>query len=211
MSSYDGRWLDAIEHEMAPEAVAIADARLSLASALGRAERERQELTALFPRFSIALHGDVEDALGELSATAAEDRYLETLASMRSRDAAAKRTLSGPHRSAIEVRHLDKDMPAALCSTGEQKALLVGLTLAHARIVRDQRQGRVPVLLLDEIAAHLDDMRRMALFETLVALGGQTFMTGTDRVAFDPLADQAQFFEVRSGVVSPEDPTHAQA
>jgi DNA replication and repair protein RecF len=94
-------------------------------------------------------------------------------------------------------------MPAALCSTGEQKALLVGLVLAHADHVRRQRDGRAPILLLDEIAAHLDPTRRAALFDEIVALEGQTWMTGTDPEGFTALAGRAQFFQVEEGRVGP--------
>ena len=119
----------------------------------------------------------------------------------RGRDAAAGRTLDGPHRSDLLVRHREKDMEAERCSTGEQKALLIGLVLAHARLTADMT-GYAPILLLDEIAAHLDEGRRAALFDLVHGLGGQSFMTGTDRAMFSALADRAQFFTVAHGGIS---------
>src|SRR5690606_32364406 len=122
------------------------------------------------------------------------------LAENRYRDRAAGRTLEGPHRSDLEVRHRPKDMPAALCSTGEQKALLTGLVLSHARLVAELARA-APILLLDEIAAHLDAGRRAALFEILEELNCQVFMTGTDAALFSALQGRAQFFAVSGGAV----------
>ena len=119
----------------------------------------------------------------------------------RYRDAAAGRTLDGPHRSDLLIRHRAKDMEAARCSTGEQKALLVGLVLAHARLVSNLT-GHAPVLLLDEIAAHLDEGRRAALFDLVDDLGGQSFMTGTDRAMFSALGERARYLTVANGGVS---------
>ena len=130
-----------------------------------------------------------------------EEEYLEMLRINRGRDAAASRTLDGPHRSDLLVRHREKDMEAERCSTGEQKALLIGLVLAHARLTADMT-GYAPVLLLDEIAAHLDEGRRAALFDLVHGLGGQAFMTGTDRSMFSALSDRAQFFTVTHGAVT---------
>lgn len=120
------------------------------------------------------------------------------LQSGRYRDASAGRTLDGPHRADLLIRHREKDMEAERCSTGEQKALLIGLILAHAGLVAGMT-GHAPVLLLDEIAAHLDEGRRAALFDRVDALGGQSFMTGTDRSMFDALGDRAQFLTVSNG------------
>ena len=127
-----------------------------------------------------------------------EDIYLEMLRDGRYRDAAAGRTLDGPHRADLVIRHREKDMEAERCSTGEQKALLVGLILAHAGLVAGMTD-HAPVLLLDEIAAHLDEGRRAALFDRVDALGGQAFMTGTDRAMFDALGARAQFLTVANG------------
>ncbi|MFP4004091.1 MAG: DNA replication and repair protein RecF, partial [Alphaproteobacteria bacterium] len=125
------------------------------------------------------------------------------LARGRGRDAAAGRALEGPHRADLVVRHKPKDMEARYCSTGEQKALLIGLVLAHARLMRD-RDGLAPLLLLDEVAAHLDGLRRAALFDEICALGAQAWMTGTDRALFDALGARAQFFRVGDGHVDAE-------
>jgi DNA replication and repair protein RecF len=118
-----------------------------------------------------------------------------------SSSSAAGRTLDGPHRSDLLVRHREKDMEAERCSTGEQKALLIGLVLAHARLTGDMT-GYAPILLLDEIAAHLDEGRRAALFDLVDGLGGQSFMTGTDRSMFSALSDRAQFLTVSHGGIS---------
>ena len=124
------------------------------------------------------------------------------LKSGRYRDQAAGRTLEGPHRMDLAVTHRDKGIAAGLCSTGEQKALMIGLILAHARLVRDMA-GHPPLMLLDEIAAHLDEGRRAALFDLVDDLGGQAFMTGTDRSLFEALGDRASVFTVADGTVTP--------
>jgi DNA replication and repair protein RecF len=156
-----------------------------------------------FPRPSVAVAGTVEGWLGEGPALAAEDRLRALLAGARRQDAEAGGAVDGPHRSDLVVHHLDKEMPAALCSTGEQKALLVALVLAAARLQALER-GAPPLLLLDEIAAHLDEARRAALFDEICALGAQAWMTGTDRRLFDALADRAQFFTVADGALTPD-------
>ena len=125
----------------------------------------------------------------------AEDRYRRMLRDSRARDAAAGRTLIGPHVGDLVVRHGPKDVPAGSASTGEQKALLVGLVLAHARLVAEM-SGMAPLALLDEIAAHFDPKRRAALFDALTRLGGQAFLTGADPAAFDSLEGKAEMFEV---------------
>jgi DNA replication and repair protein RecF len=124
------------------------------------------------------------------------------LRSGRSRDAAAGRTLSGPHRADLLVRHVDQDQPADRCSTGEQKALLLGITLAHADLVAARRGAR-PILLLDEVAAHLDPMRRAALFERLAARGGQVWMTGTEPALFAEAPKETQRLTVSGGTLRP--------
>ena len=131
-----------------------------------------------------------------------EDGYVAELRDTRLRDRGAGRTLSGPHRTDLIVSHGPKTMPARLCSTGEQKALLLGLVLAHAELVAERRNGVAPMLLLDEIAAHLDEARRAALFAELLRLGTQAWMTGTDAEAFSALAGSAQFWTVDAGRAS---------
>ena len=110
---------------------------------------------------------------------------------------------TGPHRSDLAVGHGPKEMPAKVCSTGEQKALLIGLVLAHCDVIRLGREGAAPILLLDEIAAHLDPLRRAALFEEIVAMGSQAWMSGTDPDAFSGLGERGQFLRVEEGRIAP--------
>ena len=175
-------WLNGLEEAMALHGVAIAAARLTALDALAVGLAAIPE--AAFPRAEIALAGSLEAGLRHQSALEIEDAFRARLADARRLDGAAGRTLEGPHRSDLQVVYAAKNMPAADCSTGEQKALLVGLILAQAHSVAAQR-GDVPILLLDEVAAHLDRHRRGALAEILHALGGQSWITGTDNEAFD--------------------------
>ena len=202
--SPDRAWLAAIEAEMAELGVAIAAARrewTSLTAALIKSSASE----APFPAAEIALEGALEGDLDAHSAREVEDRYRSLLAAERPRDAAAGRTLFGPHLSDLLVRHGPKQMPAESCSTGEQKALLIGLVLAQARLVASLT-GETPVILLDEIAAHLDEMRRGALFQVLAELGCQAFMTGTDTAVFAPLGETAQRLALSEGHVTREEP-----
>lgn len=195
----DPAWLDGIETQMAELGIAIALARQELVALLGRLIDQGQGHSP-FPQADLALEDFLADMAGE-TAGEKEEAFAAGLALMRGRDAAAGRTLTGPHRSDLLVRHREKDMEAARCSTGEQKALLVGLVLAHARLTGDIC-GKAPVMLLDEIAAHLDACRRAALFDLVDELGGQAFMTGTDADMFAALGDRAQFFQVDAGTVT---------
>ncbi|MBX6323008.1 MAG: hypothetical protein IRY94_14360 [Rhodospirillaceae bacterium] len=153
-----------------------------------------------FPRAVLATEGSPEGWLDEAPALAVEERLRAALAAARGEDAVSGMTRWGPHRSDLAVAHGRSGMPAAECSTGEQKALLLSILLAQARLVAAER-GMTPVLLLDEVAAHLDERRRAALFEALLALGAQAWLTGTEERLFAPLGDQAQFFRVRDGTV----------
>lgn len=203
--SRDGSWFEAIETQMAETGVAIAAARAELARLLA-AMIERLPSSGPFPQADISLDGDLEKALGSAPAVDVEERFRRALADGRDRDRAAGRTLDGPHRSDLVVRHRPKAMPAELCSTGEQKALLVGIVVSHARLTGEM-SGMTPILLLDEIAAHLDAGRRAALFSILEELNCQAFMTGTDAALFSSLAGRAQFLTVDHGTVGPtEDP-----
>jgi DNA replication and repair protein RecF len=184
----DPEWLGALEARMAEHGAAIRDARQEAIAALSGQLAEAPE--GPFARAGLALEGGDEADL-----TAA-------LSTGRSRDAAAGRTLAGPHRTDFLVTHLGKNQPAALCSTGEQKALLLGIVLAHADLVAG-RAGRRPILLLDEVAAHLDPRRRTALFERLEASGGQVWMTGTEASLFESVGTHATRLEVRDGAVFP--------
>ena len=195
----DAAWLDAIEREVAQIGVAVAAARVETLAKLEVLLRGRD--TSPFPWAVVALAGEVEALCAAHTALEVEDRYRAMLKASRPRDAAAGRTLVGPQAADLLVRHGPKDVEAGLCSTGEQKALLVGLALAHARLVADL-SGIAPTVLLDEIAAHLDETRRAALFDELDSLPGQIWMTGADAGAFAPLGDRAQRLQVTPGAVS---------
>lgn len=179
---WDEAWLAALEARMAEHGAAIAEARAATVSAL--AARLAGAPEGPFARASLALEG------GEA----------KNLAAGRARDAAAGRALAGPHRTDLAVTHVGKDQPAAFASTGEQKALLIGLVLAFADLVAE-RTGRRPILLLDEIAAHLDPTRRAALFERLARAGGQVWMTGTEASLFAGIGGEATWLAVADGGV----------
>jgi len=196
----DNRWFDAIETQMAETGVAIAAARAEMVRLL-TAMIQKQPSDGPFPRAELALEGSLERLIHEMPAVEIEEVYRRALADGRERDRAAGRTLEGPHRSDLLVRHGPKQMAAEYCSTGEQKALLVGIVLSHARLSADM-SGLTPILLLDEIAAHLDPGRRAALFAILAELGGQCFMTGTEPGLFSALEGKAQFLTVDHGQVS---------
>lgn len=196
----DPAWLTAIETQMAEHGVAIAAARLELLSQLQSAIAAQAE--SPFPKAAIALDGFLEDALLQgSSAAAAENAILQHWQGMRPRDKAAGRTLTGPHRTDLKVRHAPKDQPADQCSTGEQKALLIGLVLAHAQMVRTIT-GRGPLLLLDEVAAHLDPERRRALFQQLLGHAGQAWITGTDKAFFTGFDGSAQMLRISDGNIA---------
>ena len=197
------RYFAALECQMAETGTAIAAARVETVDRLaGVIQTNRRGPASLFPWAELALEGWVEAALREHAAVDVEDAYARRLAATRERDRAAGRTLEGPHRADLLVRHGPKDMPGHLCSTGEQKALLIGLILAHARAVKAGRGGIAPLLLLDEIAAHLDMARREALFAEIERLGAQAWLTGTDSQVFAPLQNTAQFFTIENGSIA---------
>ncbi|MGE5512435.1 MAG: DNA replication/repair protein RecF [Bacteroidota bacterium] len=189
---------EGLEKIMAEAGVAVAAARAEAVAGLRAMIEERRVRSAQssFPWAEIGLEGALERDLAHRAAIDVEDAYIEVLRAGRERDRAAGRTLEGPHRSDFVVMHGPKSMPAHVCSTGEQKALLVGLVLAHAELVKQRRAGVAPILLLDEIAAHLDERRRAGLFAELVELGSQAWMTGTDRQPFAALLNDAQFVPV---------------
>lgn len=198
----DTAWLAAEEETMAATGVALAAARREVVARLDAAIAAEEELREEpFPRASLAFEGEVESWLDAGPALEAEDRLREVLAQGRARDGEAGRALHGSHRSDLVVRHRGKNMPAALCSTGEQKALLIAIVLAHAQLLGLAR-GSTPVILLDEVAAHLDEGRRAALAERILALGAQAWLTGTDTSLFEAFSGQAQIYEVSSGRVS---------
>jgi DNA replication and repair protein RecF len=198
----DSHWLDAVEHETAEVAVAVAAARAETVGRLAGALAGGRDQAPEFPLAEIALDGWMEKLLPHHSAIEIEDRYRALLKDNRARDAAAGRTLDGPHLSDLSVTHASKGIAASQASTGEQKALLIRLVLAHAGLIKDMT-GFAPLLLLDEIIAHLDPTRRAALYDALVNLGAQVWMTGADPAAFGDIVGRAQVFEVRSGAVEP--------
>jgi DNA replication and repair protein RecF len=185
--SPDEAWLSALEDRMAEHGAALAQARARTVAALGEMLAAAPE--SPFARAALAIEGGSEAAAGEL-------------ARHRPLDAAAGRTLIGPHRADLLVTHVGKNQPAGAGSTGEQKALLVSIILAQADLVA-HHAGRRPILLLDEIAAHLDPRRRASLFERLEAGGGQVWMTGTEPGLFDTLAPGASRWRVANAAIHP--------
>src|ERR1700722_9173332 len=198
--NYDDHWCDAIERETAELAVAVAAMRGQTVTKLAAMLRARGE-TSPFPSAQIMLDGWMENALMSEPATSVEDRYREILRGNRARDAIAGRTLDGPHLTDLQVIYAPKNMPARDASTGEQKALLIGLGLAHASLVAEMT-GITPLLLLDEVVAHLDPGRRLALFDELSKLGAQVWMTGADPAAFAGIGASGEIFGVDSGQIA---------
>ncbi|MFN3230829.1 MAG: DNA replication/repair protein RecF [Alphaproteobacteria bacterium] len=194
----DDAWLAALEARMAEASVAIAAARRET---VGRLHAALAQGLGPFPKAGLALEGFAEELLEAHAALEVETRLQDQLRTNRPADASSGRTRDGAHRTDLLVTHLDNGMPAGLCSTGEQKALLVAVVLADARLQAAYR-GAPPVLLLDEIVAHLDGGRRAALFDEILALGAQTWLTGTDRALFEPLDRMAQFAMVEHGKVT---------
>lgn len=193
----DAGWFDALEETLATTGVAVAAARSAL---LARLNRICLATVPPFPAAELALDGTVDRWLADAPALEVESRIRASLAQARR---SGSPEADGPHRTDLAVRHVPKDMPVGRCSTGEQKAMLIGIVLAHARLQATD-EGTAPVLLLDEVAAHLDDQRRGALFEAVLALGGQVWLTGTDRAIFEPIADRAQMVRVADGALSLE-------
>ena len=195
----DEHWLDAIEHETAELAVAVAAARSQMVELLSDALAARDDPT--FPSAQIALDGWMEALVRTYPAIEIEDRYRTVLRENRERDRAAGRTLDGAHITDIKVTYVAKAVAARDASTGEQKALLIGLVLANAELVA-RLTGFAPVLLLDEVVAHLDPDRRAALFDALERLGSQVWMSGADPATFGNIAARAQVIAVESGKLS---------
>lgn len=196
-----------LEAQMAEAGVAMAAARVDAVDRL-RAGVSRQAGASsarcefAFPWAEISLEGDLEEALRHSPALDVEDNYLRKLAGSRDCDRIVKRTLIGPHRTDLLVAHGPKAIHARQCSTGEQKALLLGIVLAHAWAVKQVNSGVAPMILLDEVAAHLDESRRVALFHEIDRLGVQAWMTGTDAAAFSALRGKAQFITVAGGAAA---------
>jgi DNA replication and repair protein RecF len=200
----DNAQFSGFERVMAETGVAVAAARLEAVAAMAAIvdKRRLRDPHLAFPWSSFRLEGRLEDDLQRLTAVEAEDSYARALSETRERDRAAGRTLDGPHRSDLVVEHGPKALAARHCSTGEQKALLLGLLLAHAELLTERQGGAAPIMLLDEITAHLDAHRRAALFAEILRLGAQAWMTGTDAESFGALAGEARFWRVEEGQIS---------
>jgi DNA replication and repair protein RecF len=194
----DPAWLAALEGRMAEHGIAVTAARRDTVARLDEACAETQ---GAFPAARLALDGAVEAWLDTMPALGAEEELARRLAASRRADAAAGTTALGPHRADLAVRHGGTHMVASQCSTGEQKALLIGIVLAFAQLMA-RRRGDVPILLLDEVAAHLDAIRRAALFDAIATSRGQAWLTGTDRGLFDGMEGAAQFLTVADAVIS---------
>ncbi len=184
----DKNWLDVLEAKIASYAVIISAARLS---ALENLNHALTQTSSVFPVAKLVLQGDAETALqNNMLAIDVENSIMEKLAQSRQTDGYSKRCSVGTHRSQWQVWFDDKSIEAENCSTGEQKALLLSIILAHAR-ARTNWCGLAPILLLDEVVAHLDAKRRQALFAEIAAIGAQSWMTGTDKADFSQLQDAA--------------------
>jgi DNA replication and repair protein RecF len=194
----DGAWLDAVEKQAAETGVAVAAARAETVTRLNALIAETRDAASAFPYAVLSIEGEIDALVASLPALDAEDAFRAALKEARWRDKAAGRALVGPQASDLRTRHGPKDMPAELGSTGEQKALLVGLVLAHARLVRAM-SGIAPIVLLDEIAAHFDPRRRAALYDALGDLGAQIWMTGADEALFGTLPGSAARILVTPG------------
>jgi DNA replication and repair protein RecF len=197
----DTHWLDAVEHETAELAVAIAGLRMETVRRLETVLSSRKGST--FPPAEIALDGWMEQLIPSHPAVEIEERYRAVLRDNRARDAAAGRTLDGPHITDLKVVYAPKGIAAADSSTGEQKALLIGLVLAHARLIAEMT-GSAPILLLDEVVAHLDPSRRGALHDELAELDAQVWMTGADPALFVEIEADAKIVEVGAGRLQPK-------
>jgi DNA replication and repair protein RecF len=193
----DPHWLDAVEHETAEIAVAVAGMRAETVRRLAAVLASRR--ASAFPIAEITLDGWMEKLIPAHPAIEVEERYRALLRDNRARDAAAGRTLDGPHLTDLSVVYMQKGIPAGDASTGEQKALLIGLVLAHANLIAEMTSS-APVLLLDEVVAHLDPGRRAALHKELAQIGAQVWMTGADPVLFSEVDNKdATMVEVRAG------------
>lgn len=198
MGRFDPAWLGLLEERMAKGGVEMARARKETVARLNEACIQG---IGPFPAAVLGVAGSVEDSLETLSPTEAEAKLRDALATSRRADAESGGAAQGPHRSDLMVRHGGRDQPAEQCSTGEQKAVLIAIVLGQARIQATLR-GLSPILLLDEVTAHLDRARRMALFDELCALGAQSWLTGTDESLFAELGERGQFYRVDDAVVT---------
>ena len=195
----DPVWLEALESTMAETGVAIAAARLDftqrLQSACDRAD------DAHFPRALLGITGTIDELLSRAPALEVEELFKYQLKQTRTQNAQHGGAATGPHKSDLRVYYAAKQMATDQCSTGEQKSLLIGIVLAHARLIAAERDAP-PVLLLDEVAAHLDESRRAGLYEILLSLKAQVWLTGTDRNLFTALRGDARYFEIDGGIIN---------
>jgi DNA replication and repair protein RecF len=192
---HEDSWLTALEQKMAAEGIALTAARLRTIETLMQA---REWSLGVFPKADLTLEGPCEQDLAQGSALEAEDKLAAALAQSRTADRESGRTLVGPHRSELQVTYVEKNIPAEQCSTGEQKALLTSIIMAASRL-QALRGEAVPIILLDEVMAHLDEARRQALFSEILNLKMQTWMTGTDPQLFHEFKEQIQHFEIVDG------------
>lgn len=197
----DAGWLAAVEETMSGLAIAIAAARQDIVTRLANLAADNG--ASAFPTALLAYECETAKLLGDMPAVEAESAMRKLYFSNRSIDAAAGVTTAGPHRADLAVRFAAKDMPAADCSTGEQKALLIGIVLANARM-QARLRGFAPLLLLDEVCAHLDENRRAALFDEIEEIGSQAFLTGTDRQQFGALEGRAGFIRIEDAALFPQ-------
>ena len=198
----DPHWLDVLEEIMVEKGVAVSAARLALIDRLNPACAMG---VGSFPSASLSINGVLESWLREMPAVEAEDRYRSFLKNARNLDSTSRGKGVGPYISDLSVTHTPRNMLASQCSTGEQKALLISIVLANARLQSLERNA-TPILLLDEIAAHFDASRRTALFGELQNLGAQVWMTGADPSLFAELSGSVQNFSIDNGKVSEDSP-----
>ena len=196
----DPAWLEGLEGQMAETGAAISAARLDFTARLQAACDSSP--SEYFPLAHLKATGTIEELLESSSALEVEEMFKYSLVQSRQQDGLRGGAATGPHKSDLAVRYAEKNMAADQCSTGEQKALLIGIIMAHAKLIEAER-GAPPILLLDEVAAHLDETRRAALYDLLIGLGGQVWLTGTDQNLFSAIENRAQFFEVRNSQLQP--------
>lgn len=195
--SYDPAWVSTLEQSMTEHSIAIAAARRE---AITHLQMAIHKSISPFPKAIIDVEGTTEDLLNDMPALQAEECLRELFATNRSYDAASGRTRYGAHRCDFVVQHMEKHVPAALCSTGEQKALLIAIILAEIR-AKAEWKGSVPIVLMDDVIAHLDETRRQALFDEILAMNVQAWLTGTDKEMFKGLGNHSQFFNVCEGTL----------
>ena len=194
----DKTWLDTLETRMASEGILIGLTRIELVKSLNDILGKDQN--PVWPKAFLKIEGDVEEELISNNSDEVKENYSKTLFDNRRKDSLSGRTLEGVHRSDLLVSERNKGVYANQCSTGEQKGLLLGLILSHLDLIAES-SNRYPILLLDEVIAHLDQVRRSSLFDQIVRTKAQVFMTGTDVNSFSPIKGSAEFFSVGMGLL----------